>query len=172
MCGGWQWIWLLIVSHSADLSCYQLMARSHVCFYMRINKYFFIKSLISTAVGSGPLRAEPRRRGARRQICTTPGLQGLVTKIVARLIFTNCICITFIWYTFCTITVFPWTILKFTILVTLNGEGRPGKWFLLAIITLILYCVQKRLSCAVLWPFFQTMDYTLKIVQGWRTVAD
>ena len=35
-----------------------------------------IKRLISvsTAVGSGPLRAERHRREARRQICTTPGL--------------------------------------------------------------------------------------------------
>ena len=29
---------------------------------------------VSTAVGSGPLRAERHRREARRQICTTPGL--------------------------------------------------------------------------------------------------
>ena len=52
--GGWQSIWLLIVSYSADLSCYQLMAKSHVCFYMRLISIFVIKSLISATFGSGP----------------------------------------------------------------------------------------------------------------------
>ena len=50
------------------------MARSHVCFYLRMNWYFFIKSLISTALGSGPFRAERRRRKVRREIFTIPGL--------------------------------------------------------------------------------------------------
>ena len=36
--------------------------------------YVFMKRLISTAVGSGPLRAERRRREARREIFTTPEL--------------------------------------------------------------------------------------------------
>ena len=36
--------------------------------------FIFIKSLISTAVGSGPLRALRRRHEARREIFTTPGL--------------------------------------------------------------------------------------------------
>ena len=72
--GGWQRIWLLIVSYSADLSCYQLMAKSHVCFYMRLISIFVIKSLISATFGSGPLRAECRRHEARREIFTTPGL--------------------------------------------------------------------------------------------------
>ena len=42
--------------------------------FASIYEYFFIKSLISTAFGSGPLRAERRRREARREILTTPGL--------------------------------------------------------------------------------------------------
>ena len=36
--------------------------------------YVFMKSLISTAVGSGPLRAERRRREVRHEIFTTPEL--------------------------------------------------------------------------------------------------
>ena len=36
--------------------------------------YVFMKSLSSTAVGSGPLRAERRRREVRREIFTTPKL--------------------------------------------------------------------------------------------------
>ena len=40
----------------------------HICICICFHKHF-----ISTDVGSGPLRAERRRREARREIFTTPG---------------------------------------------------------------------------------------------------
>ena len=44
------------------------------CFIMQSIYGMIIKRLISVSTAVGPLRAERRRREARRQICATPGL--------------------------------------------------------------------------------------------------